>query len=886
MKIVLIDTFGLFFRMFYAMSALKSSDGKPSGMVFGMANFILNLQKDFAADGVVFALDSGGETKRHEILPDYKANRQSPPSELKEQIPVCIEMIEKMGFCCVKQQGYEADDIIASFVKRYENDHKICIVTTDKDLHQLINKNVTIFNPAKKEVMDEVKTKLKFGVSPSQIRDYLALCGDASDNIPGVSGIGPTTAKKLLNEVGDLDFILANINLVKSTRTKNLLFEGAQMAQISKRLATLFDNLPLPPLENSAPPSEPFSKIEDILQSYSLQSIVQKLPSKTAQNAEFEAVCVDDDETLLQLTEGITSDTLIAFDTETTGVDVRGDKLVGFSFCFNKKRAFYVPLAHQKAAKQVSFSAACAAIRRIFSAYVVGHNLKFDFDIILHNCAILPPQNFADTMILAWLENPSAPLSMDSLAKRLWGYETIKFEQVVSRGENFSHASLDAAVKYAAEDAWVTLRFFLHFRKNLEPKLWQVANEVEFKILPILSKMQERGVEVQTQTLEELIASLQKQGEELKGEIFALAGEEFNLNSPSQLASVLFEKLALKSKKRTKTGFSTDESVLRGLLDEHPIIAKILDFREIFKLQSTYAQPLLTLAKEDENRRVRTTFVQTGTATGRLASKNPNLQNIPARSSLGKLVRGAFRAKEGSLLVSADYSQIELRLLAHFSEDERLCEAFFHGEDIHARSAVQIFGELTPQNRQVAKTINFGLIYGMGASKLAENLGISRAQAKDYIERYFAAFSSVSGFLERTKEQAKERGFAQTLLGRKRFFDFASADEMTLAAFLREAVNTTFQGSAADIIKLAMIRCEEEFGGGFVGFDGGLNLSKPNLSRAQMLLQIHDELIFEVEEGFVEEFCERVKGIMQGVVRLNVPLAVNVSSGKTWSELK
>lgn len=886
MKIVLIDTFGLFFRMFYAMSALKSSDGKPSGMVFGMANFILNLQKDFAADGVVFALDSGGETKRHEILPDYKANRQSPPSELKEQIPVCIEMIEKMGFCCVKQQGYEADDIIASFVKRYENDHKICIVTTDKDLHQLINKNVTIFNPAKKEVMDEVKTKLKFGVSPSQIRDYLALCGDASDNIPGVSGIGPTTAKKLLNEVGDLDFILANINLVKSTRTKNLLFEGAQMAQISKRLATLFDNLPLPPLENSAPPSEPFSKIDDILQSYSLQSIVQKLPSKTAQNAEFEAVCVDDDETLLRLTEGITIDTLIAFDTETTGVDVRGDKLVGFSFCFNEKRAFYVPLAHQKAAKQVSFSAACAAIRRIFSAYVVGHNLKFDFDIILHNCAILPPQNFADTMILAWLENPSTPLSMDSLAKRLWGYETIKFEQVVSRGENFSHASLDAAVKYAAEDAWVTLRFFLHFRKNLEPKLWQVANEVEFKILPILSKMQERGVEVQTQTLEELIASLQKQGEELKGEIFALAGEEFNLNSPSQLASVLFEKLALKSKKRTKTGFSTDESVLRGLLDEHPIIAKILDFREIFKLQSTYAQPLLTLAKEDENRRVRTTFVQTGTATGRLASKNPNLQNIPARSSLGKLVRGAFRAKEGSLLVSADYSQIELRLLAHFSEDERLCKAFFHGEDIHARSAVQIFGELTPQNRQVAKTINFGLIYGMGASKLAENLGISRAQAKDYIERYFAAFSSVSGFLERTKEQAKERGFAQTLLGRKRFFDFASADEMTLAAFLREAVNTTFQGSAADIIKLAMIRCEEEFGGGFASFEGGLNLSKPNLSGAQMLLQIHDELIFEVEEGFVEEFCERVKGIMQGVVRLNVPLVVNVSSGKTWSELK
>lgn len=878
--LTIIDTFGFFFRLYYAMPHLSTRDSKPSGMVSGFANFILSLADEFKSDYLIFALDSKSQTKRHAMLQEYKANRQSPPDELKAQLGICIDMIEKMGLVGISQDGYEADDIIASVVRQCEQkDIFVRIVTHDKDLYQLIRDGkCAIYSAQSKILYDEAACEEKYGVKPSLIRDFLSITGDSSDNIPGIKGIGAKGAKKLLDEFGSLEEIYNNLPLIKNERTKNMLIDGKDSAILSKKLVTLFDDADVGDITRAEfPLTNPLIKISDILQEYELDKVIKHL--RTASKSEkdevvlgFEAVLVDTKDEIEQILSSITKDTIVAFDTETTGLDEKSASIVGFSFSFNAQKAYYVPIYHSYlgVGRQLDIDSARWGIEQIYKAHVVGHNLKYDFEIVRQNLGLNPPQNYTDTMILAWLDRPGEQVGMDALAKKIFNYDTIKFEDLVGKKGTFADVEIGRACKYAAEDAWITLRFYEYFTKKLDDELLKEARDVEMPFIKIILYMQQMGIALDRIAMRNLIEENAKSLKELSAKIYTLAKEQFNINSPKQLGEILFEKLSLPSKKKTKTGYSTDESVLAGLVNMHEIITPLLEYREIHKLQSTYCEPLLNLALKDREHRIYTSFIQTGTATGRLSSKNPNLQNIPARKERAKQVRSAFVAKRGFSFVGLDYSQIELRLLAHFSKDPALLEAFKDGRDIHSHTAITIFGDSNPEHRAVAKSINFGLIYGMGSNKLADQLGIEKKAAKEYIERYFAAFSSIKSYLEGIKNEAKNQGYVSTLLGRRRYFDFSNATPMQLAMYEREAVNTRFQGSAADIIKLAMIKIYNEI----------LN------DKARMLLQIHDELIFEVADEVADNFASKAQDIMSNIYKLNVPLLTSLSIAKDWGNLK
>ncbi|EOX5782742.1 DNA polymerase I [Campylobacter jejuni] len=876
--LTIIDTFGFFFRLYYALKDFKNSQGQASGMISGFANFIYSLKNEHKSDYIVFALDSKGKTFRSEIDPNYKQNRTPPPPELLEQIPICIKMIEKMGFISVSQEGYEADDIIASFVKTCENrDIFVRIITQDKDLYQLIKDGKTsIYSPISKNDYDEAACLEKYGVKPNQIRDFLALCGDSSDNIPGVKGIGAKGAKTLLDEFGSIEGIYENLTLVRNERSRNLLLEGKENAFLSKKLASLYDNLEVQNLIEKAtyPDEEPLLKILEILEHYELNTLLKKLrqnPDNKDKNLGFKATLVQDENKLFEILNTLDKESIIAFDTETTGLDTKEAKIVGFSFCMNENEAFYVPLTHNYlgVGEQISLQSAKKAIEVIFNHFVIGHNLKYDFKIIQNNFDLNLPQKYADTMILAWLKNPSLRVNMDDLALRLFNYETLHFESLVKKGENFASVELEKACKYAAEDAYITLRFYLYFLKNLETPLLELAKNCEFDFIKIIMMMEENGIKLDTNALEILMKKFENEIKNLSEEIYTLCEDRFNLNSPKQMGDILFEKLKLPSGKKGKTGYSTDEKVLNILLDKHPVIAKILDYRELAKLYSTYCEPLLKLALKDKNSRIYSSFLQTGTATGRLSSKDPNLQNIPAHGQYAKDYKSCFVAKDGFSFISLDYSQIELRILAHFSEDEKLLNAFANDEDIHARTAIMIFGESNYETRSVAKSINFGLIYGMGYKTLSQNLKIEANLAKSYIEKYFENFTSIKKYFEKVKNEAKQNGFIVTLSGRKRYFDFENAKPMQIAMYERESINSILQGSAADVIKLAMLEINKE-----------LNEDK------KLILQIHDELIFEVKDDLCENFVKKTRDIMENIVKLKVKLKTSSSIAKNWGNLK
>ncbi|EJB0528455.1 DNA polymerase I [Campylobacter jejuni] len=847
-------------------------------MISGFANFIYSLKNEYKSDYIVFALDSKGKTFRSEIDPNYKQNRTPPPPELLEQIPICIKMIEKMGFISVSQEGYEADDIIASFVKTCEDrDIFVRIITQDKDLYQLIKDGKTsIYSPISKNDYDEAACLEKYGVKPNQIRDFLALCGDSSDNIPGVKGIGAKGAKTLLDEFGSIEGIYENLTLVRNERSRNLLLEGKENAFLSKKLASLYDNLEVQNLIEKAtyPDEEPLLKILEILEHYELNTLLKKLrqnPDNKDKNLGFKATLVQDENKLFEILNTLDKESIIAFDTETTGLDTKEAKIVGFSFCMNENEAFYVPLTHNYlgVGEQISLQSAKKAIEVIFNHFVIGHNLKYDFKIIQNNFDLNLPQKYADTMILAWLKNPSLRVNMDDLALRLFNYETLHFESLVKKGENFASVELEKACKYAAEDAYITLRFYLYFLKNLETPLLELAKNCEFDFIKIIMMMEENGIKLDTNALEILMKKFENEIKNLSEEIYTLCEDRFNLNSPKQMGDILFEKLKLPSGKKGKTGYSTDEKVLNILLDKHPVIAKILDYRELAKLYSTYCEPLLKLALKDKNSRIYSSFLQTGTATGRLSSKDPNLQNIPAHGQYAKDYKSCFVAKDGFSFISLDYSQIELRILAHFSEDEKLLNAFANDEDIHARTAIMIFGESNYETRSVAKSINFGLIYGMGYKTLSQNLKIEANLAKSYIEKYFENFTSIKKYFETVKNEAKQNGFITTLSGRKRYFDFENAKPMQIAMYERESINSILQGSAADVIKLAMLEINKE-----------LNEDK------KLILQIHDELIFEVKDDLCENFVKKTRDIMENIVKLKVKLKTSSSIAKNWGDLK
>ncbi|WP_331775603.1 DNA polymerase I [Sulfurospirillum sp. 1612] len=880
--LTVIDTFGFFFRNYYALPNLHNKEGFPTGLLTGFANFIYTIKSELESDYILFALDAKGKNFRHDIDPNYKANRPEAPEDLKKQLPVAIHWIEKMGFKCYSEEGYEADDVIASAVKfAKQNDIRVRIVTHDKDLYQLIDDDqITVYDPTKKIDINEEKCFEKFGVYPKRIQDYLALVGDVADNIPGVKGIGPKGAKKLFDQFATLEEIYENIDKVANPRSQKLLLEGKENAFMSRKLAALHPHLDVSDRFETFyfPEEQPLLGIVDELKRYDLRQMLSRLkmpqePKKETEKIHFEAILLDTKEKLFSVIDAIESHAIVAFDTETNSLDAQHAHIVGFSFCVQEDKAYYVPIHHNYlgVGAQVAMEDAKEAIKRLFSHKIVGQNLKYDLAIIENNFDFEALPIHADTMIMAWLLNPEKNVGLDTLSKRFFDHDMVKFKDTVKKGETFASVDIESALLYASEDAWMTLKVYNKIQDLLEPELLDLAKELEFPFIQTLLKMEREGIGIDVRYFKALLDNAQITIETLRQNIYHDSGCEFNVNSVQQLGKVLFEDLGLSSGKKTKTGYSTDEKVLSGLIDAHPIIAKILEYREIHKLKSTYIEPLYKLGLKEENARIHTSFLQTGTATGRLSSKNPNLQNIPVKTELGRGVRRGFVSKKGFSLIGIDYSQIELRLLAHFSEDPALVHAFAQDKDIHYETAVKIFGVAdAKEKRGIAKSINFGLLYGMGARKLSQTIHVSQADAKRYIENYFASFPTVKQFLHHVAEEAKERGYAQTLLKRRRYFDFENANAMLHATYLREAVNTVFQGSAADLIKMAMNRIADV-------------LQDDN---SKLLLQIHDELIFEVRDEDVPEFSKKAQEIMEHIYKLKVPLKVSVKIGKNWGELK
>ncbi len=904
--VTIIDTFGFFFRSFYALPQhLKNKDGFPTGLLTGFTNFISTLQKDHDSDYIIFAIDTKGDTFRNEIDPNYKANRSAPPPELSMQLPVAIEWIDKMGYKTLGMSGYEADDMIATVTHlAQEKGYKVRVVSHDKDLYQLIDdeKETIIVDAIKRKSMDEKACFDKYGVTSKQFIDYQSILGDSADNVPGVKGIGKVGAEKLLTAYGTLDNIYAHVEEVKGANQKKLIASKDQ-AYMSKELVTLkrdvFDSIDFE--EYKMDIENPFLNIYDELVQYEQNAVLRVLHAKnqvsdskrqSAQESvsvveeqdyslklEFKATLLTDVKELNTILESLNADTVVAFDTETTGLDYEKDKLVGFSFCLNEQEAYYVPFAHfyLGVPEQISEDDIKSAIRKIFNSKVVGHNIKFDLHFVTRFLEDDTLVAYADSMILAWLINSESALSLDKLSDKLLGHTMVAFKDTVKKGETFAGVELEDACKYAAEDAFITAKLYNLFLEKLELQsathLIEESRDVEFPFINTLLKMEKEGIEVDGSFLEQFLGEVKETLSTLTAAIHKLAGSEFNINSTKQLGVILFETLELPVGKKTKTGYSTDEKVLNGLKDKHEIIPKLLEYREVHKLSSTYLEPLLKLSREDAKSRIHTSFVQTGTATGRLSSKNPNLQNIPTRTPLGAKIRQAFVAGKGKKLIGIDYSQIELRLLAHYSQDSVLVDAFKNDKDIHLQTAIVLFGEEeAASKRSVAKTVNFGLLYGMGPKKLSDTLGITTKEAKEIIEKYFESFPTVRTYFRSIVDTSKEQGYVETLLKRRRYFDYENATPMFRAAYERESVNSVFQGSAADLIKLSMNKIH--------------NVILQEQLNATMLLQIHDELIFEVDADEADALGARFREIMEGIMILNIPLKASLNIGDNWSELK
>ena len=891
--ITVIDTFGFLFRSYFALPPLRSKEGFPTGLLTGFINFIANIGKDFQTDYIVFALDAKGNTFRNELYDNYKAQRPDVPEDLLKQLPIAISWIEQMGFKTAIRTGFEADDIVASIAHDAKlKGLEVRIVSHDKDLYQLIEdeNDIYLFDPTKKVIINEAKCLEKYGVKASQFTDYQSLLGDSADNIPGVKGIGAKTAEALIQQFGTLENIYANLENIEKKRWKTLLEESREMAFLSKQLVTLSrDCHVIDDLDNFILPAEnPILKISDILIKYDMSKILDRvnkngmsfktqIPKEVQKQENMEFILLDNENSLSLVINTIPRDAIVSFDTETTDIDVRNAKIVGFSFAYEENKAYYVPIAHSYlgVAAQISNEAARQAIIQLNRHKLVLQNFKYDYEIIKNNFEI-ELKLYADTMILSWLLDTNEKVGLDYQINKYFNHKMIAFKDVVKKGENFSNVDILNACDYAAEDALMTLKLFnkqlVLFKERNSEEILKLAFDLEFDFIYVLADMENNGIKIDVNLLKELKETNYKYIQDLTTKIYETSGAEFNINSPKQLGVVLFETLGLPTAKKTKTGYSTDEAVLSGLFDAHSVIPLLLNYREAYKLQSTYIEPLLELGLKNDDNRIHTSFLHTGTATGRLSSKNPNLQNIPVRSEAGSQIRSAFIPKDGYTLVGIDYSQIELRLLAHFSKDEALVDAFNNDLDIHYQTAVKIFGEESAkEKRSIAKSINFGLLYGMGSKKLGDTLGISSKEAKVYIESYFKAFKSVKDYLKSIEDSAHVNGYIKTLLNRKRLFDFESANAMVKAAYLREAVNTMFQGSAADLIKLSMVKIDKKY---------------KNNDNMRMLLQIHDELIFEVKENISDEIIEDLKQIMENIYELNVPLKVSIAKGKSWQKLK
>ena len=892
---VLVDGSSYLFRAYYALPDLRNSKGEATGAIRGVISMIKKLEKDFPESLVVVVFDAPGRTFRDDLYEDYKANRSSTPDDLKEQIQPIKDLVVAMGFPLICMEGVEADDVIGTYALLASKAGQTVIISTgDKDMAQLVNQSVTLVNTMTETMMDRDGVIEKFAVPPELIIDYLALMGDTVDNIPGVPKVGPKTAAKWLNEFGSLESLIDRATEIKGKVGENLR-NSLEQLPLSKALTTIKTDVEVPislkdlkrdPADRDLLLKE-FGRLE--FKGWLAELEGDQIEGENAQPPqaidEKSYELITSIERLEEWVNRLSSVTFFAIDTETTSIDYMSAKLVGVSFAVGVGDAAYLPLAHDYVGvpAQVDFDKAIKALKPVLeneSIAKVGQNLKYDLSILASYGLTLKGELY-DTMMESYVLNSVATRhNMDALARHYLDIATTSFEDVAGKGASqltFNQVPLDVARDYAAEDADVTYRLHQALWPLIErePKLLHIFRDVEMPLVRVLSKIERQGALLDPGLLNKQSSELGRRIEELKDAAWSSAEEEFNLDSPKQLQEIFFEKQGLPVLKKTPGGKpSTAEPVLVDLARDYELPALILEYRGLAKLKSTYTDKLPKDINTDSGR-VHTSYHQAVTATGRLSSSDPNLQNIPIKTAQGRKVRAAFVAPEGKKILAADYSQIELRIMGHLSGDEGLLQAFSEGLDVHSFTASEVFNveiqSVTEDQRRSAKAINFGLIYGMSAFGLAKQLDISRALAQDYIDSYFSRYPKVLDYMEQTKEQASKLGYVETVFGRRLYLPEINAKQiMRRQAAERTAINAPMQGTAADIIKKAMLKVD--------GWLGRNNVD------CRMIMQVHDELVFEVAESDIDEVESEVENLMSQSASLDVPLTVSVGRGDNWEE--
>ena len=887
--VYLVDGSAYFYRAYHAIAPLSTATGLPTHAAYGFTNILLRVIREKSPEFLAVAFDAKGPNFRHEKYPQYKANRPPMPEDLAVQIPYIKKIVEAHNIHTMEEQGVEADDLIASAARKLKAArYKVIVISGDKDLLQLVGDDIILWDPMKDVVMDPEGVKKKYNVTPEKLLDLFALMGDKSDNIPGVPGVGPRSAEKLINEFGSLEKLYANLDSLKKSKMKDNLETHREDAFLSRELIDLKEDLKISEnIDDFRLPDPDREKLKKLYTELEFTRLMKaEIPAAEVSRKGF--ALVQTDEELAELAELLKKADCMVLDTETSDLDPLIADLAGLSVCVNPAQAFYIPLGHRdEAGELLPGQPAKKSVLKILRPYLedaglpkLGHNLKFDYSIIRQQGeGVTLKGPLWDTMIASYLLDPGRrTFKLDDLCREILDLKMTTFTEVTKgdkRPEAFVYVSLEDAKNYSCEDVHGTCLLWDEFRPKLEKQeLWQLFAELETPLLPILAEMELAGIKVDTDLLQDLSHEFGKKLAALEKEIYKLAGQEFNINSPRQLGEILFDKLKLPHGRKTKTGYSTDVGVLEKL-SFHELPQAVLIHRNLSKLQSTYVEKLAGLV-HPKTGRVHTSFNQTVTATGRLSSSNPNLQNIPIRTEEGQRIRQAFIPEKGHVFVAGDYSQIDLRVLAHYSQDKALLEAFRSGQDIHNRTAAEIYFVspmlITPQMRRVAKTINFGIVYGMSSFGLASQLNVSRREAQTFIDRYFKHYAGVQKFMEDIVKQARKDRYVTTLLNRIRYLPDINSSNRTSREFAeRTAINTPIQGTAADIIKLAMIKVDQE-------------VKKARL-KARMLLQIHDELVFEVPEKEVKKTEKLIKTCMESVMKLDVPLVVNIGVGKNLSKV-
>ncbi|MCX7964383.1 MAG: DNA polymerase I [Candidatus Sumerlaea chitinivorans] len=886
----IVDGHSQVFKAYHAIQQLSTSTGIPTNAVFGFCQILHALLRKHNPEYLAVAFDTGAPTFRHEAYAAYKANRPEPPADLPLQMGYIRRVLEGLRVPIFQRDGYEADDVIATLTRlALEKGFDVIIVSADKDLFQLVNDRVKILRlePDKETLFDREAVREKMGVWPEQMLDFLAMVGDSSDNIPGIRGVGPKTAATLLNQFGTLENVLAHASEQKGKLRENLE-AGREAVVLSRKLVALDDHVPLDVDWKALRRPEPdYEKLAEVYRELEFRQFLQEIqPAQQKHRAHtYRAIVQLAD--LQKFCEKIRRKGYVAIDTETDSLDTMRAQLVGISLAVEPHDAVYVPIAHtgplgEPLTPQLTIDEVYSVLDPILRSEAVlkvGHNLKYDRKVLLRYGFAVEGPAF-DTLIASYLLNPDKRVhGLKELAMDWLNWQMTPLQELIGSGReqiSFAQVELEKAVAYAAADADATLQLWQLLSARLrESGMLELFERMEMPLMDVLIDMELTGVRIDGQHFARLADELGRQLQELRHRIVQLAGEDFNVGSPKQVAHILFEKLGLKPKRRGKTGFSTDVEVLEELADEHEIARLLLEYRQVEKLKNTYVDVLPTMIHPATGR-VHTTYHQTTAATGRLSSSDPNLQNIPVRTPLGRKIRAGFIPSQPDyVLLSADYSQIELRILAHISKDPVLIEAFRQGRDIHALTAAKIFkvplSAVTEQQRDQAKVVNFGIIYGMSPPGLSQRLKIPLEEAKGFIEEYYEAYQGVKQWIEETKERARKEGYVTTLGGRRRYLpDINSQNYAARSAAERIAINAPIQGSSADMIKLAMIAIHQW-------------LRESDLY-ARLIMQVHDELIFDLPEQELEAVMPEVKRYMENAMPLDVPVQVDMKYGRTWAE--